>query len=1274
MAEGLITRQDIITDSALEFGKEYKENIEIILEANKQIKESAKEVFEIYKGFDKISTQEQFIEAKRKETLATLEAKNAIKLQEEALKSAEKIKREVLKTDQATVKSQQNIADQARKTSTAWKEQDQAEKSLISTKRKNELASESTNRALIKEREELRKQNLEIKRSLTFVGQLTSKRDQARKSIQEYQAKLALGKKLSDQEQRELRESTVEFKKYNKAIKIIKESTGQFQENVGNYPKLFKSLGSGLRQLLPVLGVAGSLRLVFGAIKDATDIIRDFDRQMIAVQKTTGLTDGEMFKLRKEVISLGVELKGVSIQGLSEAAEVAGQLGVKGTKNILGFAKAIEILKVSAKGISEETVADFAKFIEVSKDSAENADRLSSVITTLGNNFATTEKEVIKSATEIQKGVQIYKVSAEQVLGLAGATSALGIQDAAARTSIRKTYGVIQQAIFTGKNLKEVLELTGLTEKELAEQFEKDATGTFIKFLKGLNEMTEGGENTQLILEKMKLAGDRVAPTLLSLSSKNELVADAVNRSTEEYITNTAALQEAELAAKSLDSLLGDLKDSWSGLILGLEDGDNALGRLAKTTLRGLSEGIDKFSFALRDDVDVLDKWKIAANNSTRVFSVLLPWVENGTGLFQESTDKLIADTKARDNNAKAIQDQVDGFIELYGSIGPLLKNKENPFDFLNAPTEATDDSSDAITRNVAFLREQIKAQKDLLELTTTKEEAQVIQASIDGYNKELEAILGVKRAKEKQSKVEEDAYNLSKEILQQRIEDEKEILKNKEESAGERLSANLDLFIQSKNLLDLEKEQAINNAKGRVDEIKRIELRYSSDLEALEKQRSDNSNGVLEDEFSKVKVRLENKKRIEQEALDAETGDLQEQLLRKEITVKEYEDRITKIKRDAAVKILEDQIGFYEEELKNPLLDPEQRILLEQALAGTKISLSNLVTDNFIADAKAQEEAEKKLQEFRKQAISDTSDVIAEALGLDSSNIERFLTGITEGFENAFEAIQASVSVAGELIGSLFDAKAQRYEEDIQRNSDYYTALLDNQELSEEQRSALEAEKDQKEAEIEKKKRESERKAAIFSKAANIVEVGIDTARKVAAIKTQAAVLASNPFTLPAVPLALAQIPLVLGFGALAIAAIAAKPIPKYFKGTENHPGGLAEVAEYRPEVIHEPGKDPYLQKKRGVLDLPEGTKVYPSLDDYVNMEMAQLESSFGIQNKNLVSYGNLVSVYFNTDELVGEMRENTKATKNLKLSVSTHRAPDISHLLYKRDQINWK
>ena len=104
------------------------------------------------------------------------------------------------------------------------------------------------------------------------MGRLTNERDKARKSVQELQAKQALGKKLSDQEQKELRESTKLFEEYNKKVQAIKKSTGQFQENVGNYPKFFSGAIKSIKSFLPLIGAGFGLREAFNFAKEARQL------------------------------------------------------------------------------------------------------------------------------------------------------------------------------------------------------------------------------------------------------------------------------------------------------------------------------------------------------------------------------------------------------------------------------------------------------------------------------------------------------------------------------------------------------------------------------------------------------------------------------------------------------------------------------------------------------------------------------------------------------------------------------------------------------------------------------------------------------------------------------------------------------------------------------------------------------------------------------------------------------------------------------------------
>ena len=90
--------------------------------------------------------------------------------------------------------------------------------------------------------------------------------------VQDLTAKQALGIKLSDAEQKELRQSTIAFNKYDLAIKQARITTRQFQENVGNYPKLIQTTFGSLKKLIPLLGAGLGLRAALDYAKEARQL------------------------------------------------------------------------------------------------------------------------------------------------------------------------------------------------------------------------------------------------------------------------------------------------------------------------------------------------------------------------------------------------------------------------------------------------------------------------------------------------------------------------------------------------------------------------------------------------------------------------------------------------------------------------------------------------------------------------------------------------------------------------------------------------------------------------------------------------------------------------------------------------------------------------------------------------------------------------------------------------------------------------------------------
>lgn len=573
--DGIITRKDLITDDALNFGEVYTKNLLEAEKANKSLIDSVKELNKQVLAFKTSNSQKDYITAKQAEALATQQAIDAIKIQEAAEISMNKIRLSSI----AVINAEKKAVGE---NTVAWKEQKQLEDGLISTKRKNELASEGTNKALVKERILLSETNKEIKQQAREQLGLVGTYERINRARLEAQKRLAELLSAEKQNIAEIARAQIEFEKLDARVKAVDAAIKNYSKNIGNYSSAFSGLNETAKELLSTFGLVTGLALFAQILKDVFNVVKEFDRQLIAVGKTANINGEALKEFGRAVVDLGGDLDGISIEGLLKSAEVAGTLGVQGTENILKFSKAIEELKLTSDIISDEQVGQFAKFIEVSQDSFENADRLASVITRLGNEFATTEAEVLSNSTEIQKGISVYNASAQSVLGLGSATATLGNEAEVSASSIQKGFGVINKAIATGENLKEVLKLTGLTQKELSKQFKADASGTFVKFVEGLSKAKNEGQNLQKVLEDVDLAETRTFKVIGSLASNYEILKNSMIAANEEYKLNAALSAEVDKASKSLESIVNDIKDKWQEYILTTSDANAGTEKLAK--------------------------------------------------------------------------------------------------------------------------------------------------------------------------------------------------------------------------------------------------------------------------------------------------------------------------------------------------------------------------------------------------------------------------------------------------------------------------------------------------------------------------------------------------------------------------------------------------------------------------------------------------------------------------------------------------------------------
>ena len=636
---------------------------------------------------------------------------------------------------------------------------------------------EKENKLLIKNQELLKSKNKELRAAANETGRYEGafrKLNQRRTEAAKHLKNLIASEKAST---REIQKAQRAFDGLDKKVQKANRSARQFQSNVGNYPKLFGASTRALGGFLAAFGVVGGLQLFVGAVKDAFRVIVAFDKQIIAVQKTTNLTNEEIKLFKEEVIELGLALKGVSIQGLLKSAEVAGQLGIKGRENILKFSEVIEKLKLTSDIAGEESVRSFAKFIEISTDVVGNADRLGSVITELGNNFATSESQILKNTIEIQKGIAIYDANAASVIGLGAATNALGAEAEQSRSALQTTFKVLNDGASSGKNLDRILRLTGQTAKEFKEEFGADSVRVFQRFIEGLANSVDEGENLSNTLSDLGLNQKRTGAVIGVLAKNYGVLEDALGRANREYEENNALNKEAALSAKSIDSLIKDVSDSWAGFILRLEDGSNVLGGIVKSVLIGLANDLTTLSDILTGTDRRFENWKQGVEDAAHSSAFLKNQVDE-LGKKIDETQQII-DTTNYTPRLREATENLEGFIKQQEFLNNLIEKQDK---------KKQDDADAEILR----LKEVAKA-KETLRLAEIQKETEkqqrlrgirdaANQAELDAeqqLNSEIDGDLDFWIDEEIQANIDKnnELYDINKDRLEREAKDQKDHL-----------------------------------------------------------------------------------------------------------------------------------------------------------------------------------------------------------------------------------------------------------------------------------------------------------------------------------------------------------------------------------------------------------------------------------------------------------------------------------------------------------------
>lgn len=319
----------------------------------------------------------------------------------------------------------------------------------------------------------------------------------------------------------------------------------------------------------------------------------DFESAFTGVRKTVDATEEDYARLSDGILEMSERMPTAATE-IAGVMEVAGQLGIRGVENLLNFTETMVMLGDTTNLTAEDAATSLARVMNIMGTADSDIGRLGSTVVALGNNYATTESEIVAMTNRLAAGAKLAGFTEAETMALATAMSSVGIEAEAGGTAMTQTFNAIEKAVAKGgENLDAFASVAGMTAGEFADAWETTPVQALQSFITGLGQLDENGGNAVLTLEELGLTGIRQSNMLKSLGLASEMLGDAIDTANVAWGENSALTKEAEQRyatfASQLSMFLNTLK------IVAIQFGEIILPYLQEF-LEWLKQGLERFA------------------------------------------------------------------------------------------------------------------------------------------------------------------------------------------------------------------------------------------------------------------------------------------------------------------------------------------------------------------------------------------------------------------------------------------------------------------------------------------------------------------------------------------------------------------------------------------------------------------------------------------------------------------------------------------------------
>jgi len=1042
MADGTITRKDIITDDALRWGDEYKKIMEGAIGINREFVDTIVLLNAENVKLRKSENQTEFIKQKNEVRLLSEKSIATLKEQQIAETNLEKVRQEALKT----------------------------EKLALEVANKKQAAIKAGTKLSVEERLAIEQSNRLAKEQAILSSKMTTA--YTKLNLQRTIAKRNLLDLLSAENQNTeaIKKAQIEFDKLDVRVRKADHAVGDFHKTVGNYPKI-ASLTSGIKNLVGAFGLLGGVALFASILKNAFDTIKQFDQGLADLSAITGATGKDLEYLKNQAIELGKGTKGGAV-AVVEAYKLIASAKPELLENVSALNQVTEAVLTLAQASGMEMPDAAIALTDAMNQFGAPASEAAKYIDVLaaGAKYGSAEiPQLTDAILEFGAVAKVSNVDIKESVGLVELLAEKGIKGAQAGTAIKNIMLEVNSG-FTTKEARAELDKYGISWEKL-----KDKTIPFADKLEMLKPLLA---DTSSVVNTFKKENSAAAISLIANTDRLKELTDKVG----EF---GVAQEQANTRTDTLTGSIDKLESAWSSFILSLSEKGNSGGNFLKFWV---NDAIDTLS--------MLDDWfTTSAQKRERELA----------GIRKEGADSAIknyADKNKRSledlqnviawNNAE-IAENTRAALKLE-EVNKKIAADDSFFNSGKRKKQIEDNQRKiaALNNKTVFADAENKTVKGFIQQRTAKPSADNNGNSTEIDSKEQEKL--AKEALDRAKKLSDSLYELQKQRLERSIKinadiaaDDKlsddvrikalETVQQKEIELAkltEKHSLDADKFVLAKDRMNANQKLVIvNEAENKIVDIKK---KTSDEILKINQFDEAAYQKDLETKVSKVNVSMNAELQAENERF-AKLGDLEAMAQAdREKAIEDHETRIFNIKKEFAIKTLKLQISNLETELA--------------------------ANDALPANEQISADKRQKIAETLSKAKLDLSEV--EVSTAKKNSDKEVLTEI-EKTEKILEISSSLASGLNDLGNALFDRRIQNVQDEIDKNNEYYDKQIELAGNDARQKDLLEKEREKKNEELEKKKRKEQHKQAVFNKASALAQAAISTSLAIlAALNTQ--------------------------------------------------------------------------------------------------------------------------------------------------------------------------